>query len=67
LSAYQFIKIQQHAFCKSRHYNSVYLNTFAGLDAARHVYEKYGFKLTHEQLGSMWGAEVTEQRFECHF
>jgi GNAT superfamily N-acetyltransferase len=55
------------AFCKSRHYKSVYLNTFAGLDAARHLYEKHGFKLTHEQRGNMWGAEVNEQRFECHF
>lgn len=54
-------------FCKSRDYKSVYLNTFAGLDAARHLYEKHGFKLTHEQRGSMWGAEVSEQRFECHF
>ena len=55
------------AFCQSRHYKSVYLNTFAGLDAARHLYEKHGFKLVHEQRGTMWGAEVNEQRFECHF
>ena len=55
------------AFCKSCHYKSVYLNTFAGLDAARHLYEKHGFKLMHEQRGNMWGAEVNEQRFECQF
>ena len=54
-------------FCKSQHYKSVYLNTFAGLDAARHLYEKHGFKLVHEQRGAMWGAEVNEQRFECNF
>jgi GNAT superfamily N-acetyltransferase len=55
------------AFCQSRHYKSVYLNTFAGLDAARHLYEKHGFILVHEQRGTMWGAEVNEQRFECYF
>lgn len=54
-------------FCQSRHYKSIYLNTFAGLDAARHLYEKHGFKLVHEQRGAMWGAEVNEQRFECYF
>lgn len=55
------------AFCKSKHYKSVYLNTFAGLDAARHVYEKHGFKLVQEQRGTVWGVEVSEQRFECYF
>jgi RimJ/RimL family protein N-acetyltransferase len=55
------------AFCKFHSYRSVYLNTFAGLDAARHLYEKHGFKLVQEQRGTMWGAEVIEQRFECHF
>jgi GNAT superfamily N-acetyltransferase len=54
-------------FCKSQHYKSVYLNTFAGLDAARHLYEKHGFNLVHEQRGVMWGAEVNEQRFEYNF
>jgi GNAT superfamily N-acetyltransferase len=54
------------AFCTSRDYKSVYLNTFAGLNAARHLYEKRGFKLVHEQRGNMWGADVNEQRFECH-
>jgi GNAT superfamily N-acetyltransferase len=55
------------AFCKSLHYKSVYLNTFEGLNAARHLYEKHGFKLVHEQRGIMWGSEVNEQRFECYF
>jgi GNAT superfamily N-acetyltransferase len=54
------------AFCATRNYKSVYLNTFAGLDAARHLYEKHGFKLVHEQRGTMWGVEVNEQRFECY-
>ena len=51
-------------FCKSRGYHRVYLWTFAGLNAARHLYEKSGFKLVHQQRGAQWGAEVDEQRFE---
>ena len=50
----QFIKIHPHADHTKR-------------DAARHLYEKHGFKLTDEQRGNMWGVEVNEQRFECHF
>jgi hypothetical protein len=45
-------------------YKRVYLNTFAGLDAARHLYEKHGFVLILQQIGQQWGCEVTEQRFE---
>ena len=55
------------AFCNSCNYKSVYLNTFSGLDAARHLYEKHGFKLVKGQRGTMWGAQVNEQRFECYF
>lgn len=45
-------------------YKAVHLWTFAGLDAARHLYESHGFKLVHESLGSQWGTVVREQRFE---
>lgn len=45
-------------------YGTVHLSTFAGLDAARHLYESHGFKLVHESPGSQWGAVVLEQRFE---
>lgn len=51
-------------FCQSRHYDRVYLWTFEGLDAARHLYEKFGFRLVLQQRGTQWGAEVNEQRFE---
>lgn len=37
--------------------------TFRGLDAARHLYEKYGFKLANEMPGTQWGTEVFEQEF----
>jgi GNAT superfamily N-acetyltransferase len=55
------------AFCQSRQYKSVYLNTFEGLNAARHLYEKHGFELIQQQRGIAWGVEVNEQRFERHF
>ena len=52
------------AFCRARGYARVYLWTFDGLDAARHLYEKFGFQLAQQQRGSQWGVEVDEQRFE---
>jgi len=51
-------------FCAARHYDRVYLWTFEGLGAARHLYEKFGFRLAHQQRGTQWGSEVNEQRFE---
>ena len=51
------------AFCDRCGYASVYLDTFAGLDAARHLYEAQGFRLVQESPGSMWGSVVREQRF----
>jgi hypothetical protein len=53
------------AFCRLRQYQRVYLWTFEGLNAARHLYEKFGFRLAFQQRGTQWGAEVNEQRFEC--
>ena len=51
-------------FCRDRAYRSVYLWTFEGLDAARHLYEKEGFRLAEERRGTQWGTPVNEQRFE---
>ena len=51
-------------FCEDCGYERIYLWTFAGLDAARHVYEKHGFALAEQRLGDQWGREVEEQRFE---
>jgi GNAT superfamily N-acetyltransferase len=51
-------------FCRSRGYKRVYLWTFEGLNPARHLYEKNGFRLVEQHKGSQWGREVTEQRFE---
>lgn len=51
-------------FCRSQNYQRIYLWTFAGLDAARHLYEKAGFVLTDQRRGTQWGKEVQQQRFE---
>jgi GNAT superfamily N-acetyltransferase len=53
------------SFCRGKGYNKIYLWTFEGLDAARHLYEKVGFRLVEEHKGTQWGTEVKEQRFEC--
>lgn len=44
-----------------------WLDTFAGLDAARRVYEAAGFRLAHEDTGQTWGVPVREQRFVLDF
>jgi GNAT superfamily N-acetyltransferase len=51
------------SFCDTKLFPSVYLNTFQGLDAARHLYEAYGFQLVEQSMGTQWGFEVNEQRF----
>ncbi|MFW6055249.1 MAG: GNAT family N-acetyltransferase, partial [Thermodesulfobacteriota bacterium] len=52
------------AFCKDMGYRRVYLWTFEGLQAARHLYEKAGFELKEQHPGRGWGTVVNEQRFE---
>lgn len=44
-----------------------YLDTFAGLDAARRLYEAAGFRLAAEADGDTWGTPVREQRFVLDF
>ena len=40
------------AFCQRKNYHRVYLTTFAGLESARHLYDKYGFRVCAEEDGS---------------
>lgn len=51
-------------FCRQKGYPRVYLWTFKGLHAARHLYEKAGFSCIEQHNGRQWGTEVCEQRFE---
>ena len=52
------------AFCRRIGVPMVYLNTFAGLDAARALYEQAGFRLVQEVEAQTWGRSMREQRFE---
>jgi GNAT superfamily N-acetyltransferase len=51
-------------FCRNKDYNRIYLWSFEGLDTAKLLYEKLGFRLVEQQRGTQWGIEVNEQRFE---
>lgn len=50
-------------YCRQNEYTSVYLHSFEGLDAAKHLYEKSGFQLIEQHMGRQWGTEVNEQKF----
>lgn len=52
-------------FCIAKGYRTIYLWTFEGLDAARHLYERTGFRMVCQHKGIQWGTEVNEQKFEC--
>lgn len=51
------------AFCDRLGFAATQLWTFKGLDAARRLYESFGFELVHEEQGNQWGSAVTEQQF----
>ncbi len=48
---------------EEKNFQQVHLSTFAGLDPARHLYEKWGFQLVEEKEGDTWGVRVREQEF----
>jgi GNAT superfamily N-acetyltransferase len=50
-------------FCRQRAYRRVHLWTFDELHAARHLYEKHGFRLARSERGSTWGKTVNEQLY----
>ena len=52
------------SFCDDRGYDRIWLTTFAGLDAARSLYERHGFVLTGETETDEWSGDVREQIFE---
>jgi GNAT superfamily N-acetyltransferase len=51
------------AFGRGTRRPGIYLWTFAGLEAARRLYDDAGFQLVEEHVGETWGSRVTEQRF----
>lgn len=51
-------------YCKAKGYKNMYLWTFKGLNAARHLYEEFNFVLTEEVVNNSWKHELIEQRFD---
>ncbi len=51
-------------FCHDQNIKNIWLTTFAGLDAARALYEHHGFTLTSESDADQWSGGVREQLFE---
>ncbi|MER2534267.1 MAG: GNAT family N-acetyltransferase [Rhizobiaceae bacterium] len=50
-------------FCDAQGVRRVWLTTFRGLDAARRLYERHGFRLAGERAEDQWQGGVVEQRF----
>jgi GNAT superfamily N-acetyltransferase len=59
-------KMIDHAveFARAAAYDSIFLWTVRGLDAAAALYQQAGFVLSEEKPGVHWGAQVIEQRFD---
>lgn len=51
------------AFLREQGFATCYLTTFAGLDAARRLYDAAGFTLESEAEAQSWGTQVREQLF----
>jgi GNAT superfamily N-acetyltransferase len=51
-------------FCKASGYSLIFLWTTSELKAAAHLYRSAGFQLTESLTHQMWGATVTEQRYD---
>jgi DNA-binding MarR family transcriptional regulator/GNAT superfamily N-acetyltransferase len=51
------------AFCDERGFETTQLWTFKGLDAARSLYEQFGFALSKQWSGNQWGVVLHEQHF----
>jgi DNA-binding MarR family transcriptional regulator/ribosomal protein S18 acetylase RimI-like enzyme len=51
------------SFCDRQGFPEIELWTFAGLDAAKHLYGSFGFTVAEERRGTQWGTEVLEQRY----
>ncbi len=53
---------QAIAFCVERQYQTMYLWTVKGLDAAGTLYDDYSFVIEEEKKDRQWGKEAVEQR-----
>jgi len=52
-------------FCKAQEYTHVFLWTINTLNAARHLYERYGFEPTEKKSNTEWTGEILiEERWD---
>ncbi|WP_113935837.1 MULTISPECIES: bifunctional helix-turn-helix transcriptional regulator/GNAT family N-acetyltransferase [Bacillus] len=53
------------SYCKEHNYKHIYLWTISMLNAARHLYAKYGFTMTEEKENIEWcGEKLIEERWD---
>ena len=50
-------------FCRGAGHKRIFLWTFQGLDRARSIYERHGFRLTEEYGDAVWGNTIVHQKF----
>lgn len=50
-------------FCKSQHYDHIFLWTIRFLRPATHIYRTAGFEKTEEKTHEIWGLMLTEERY----
>jgi GNAT superfamily N-acetyltransferase len=50
-------------FARNQGYKQIILWTVSQLEEARRIYERHGFRLEEEVSHTVWGLELTEQKF----
>lgn len=53
-------------FCVEKEYKQVFLWTISILEAARHLYKRYGFTLTEVNEHDIWGEHLIEERWDLY-
>ena len=51
-------------FCKRQNYKKIILWTVSNLEAARQLYDRFGFQATTTKSHRIWGQELTEELWE---
>ena len=51
-------------FCKRQNYRKIILWTVSNLEAARQLYDRFGFQVSTTNTHQIWGQELTEELWE---
>jgi DNA-binding MarR family transcriptional regulator/GNAT superfamily N-acetyltransferase len=51
-------------YCRQKNFKQVFLWTFLGLDAARHLYKSFGFSPTEQAENNTWKQQLIEERWD---